>query len=525
MEPDSFDGTAAWEKACSRFGTATLRYLFNLDPEATQPDFTVPTIRSVIDTCAGDDLRRIPRPQYFSVACGVFLQIAAGTAFTHFEMLRAITGQRPQQPSNLVEALARLVRHGLLLEQFEGAEDRRFEIAAAFQTPELVDPVTVAFLEDEELSTLLPQQTPQDDPARPDNAVGLLWWSPGGGGTLFSQIVIGAIVEQTLARMRFRDALDESRIEEFVVESVDQLRRFAQGEPVDVVVMKGLDHIDVQGCIERETWGIRGADGLAIETFGESETRPRPRSIMWQTVPFHLVAAMRNEVDENTSLEVFQQLTREATAHRSGLFRHFDAVAFAILAHTHTSESRVSLATSGPWDLFPLQPTQAPLRIETLAQEPTVLSQGDLDEIAIVVDGITPVNDSMTIALTRITKSFTERRAQDDALIDAVIAWENMVGSRSETTFKVCSALAWLLEPEHAERRAALFNRCTKIYGVRSRLVHGDTDAILSSEDVDDAIRIATEAFKRIHGDARLRAMNSSSKRASHLTLQSASAQ
>lgn len=79
------------------------------------------------------------------------------------------------------------------------------------------------------------------------------------------------------------------------------------------------------------------------------------------------------------------------------------------------------------------------------------------------------------IAVTRrrILQAAAERRDPNDVLVDAVIAWESMVGADSETVFRVSGAMAWLLEPSDTKARAALQREIKKIYGLRSSVVHG----------------------------------------------------
>ena len=108
-----------------------------------------------------------------------------------------------------------------------------------------------------------------------------------------------------------------------------------------------------------------------------------------------------------------------------------------------------------------------------------------------------------------------------DGIIDAVIAWENVAGSKTETTFKVCAALAWLLEPDDVDRRSSVFTTAKRIYDVRSRVVHGDseTDEGKAAQLVPDAMEIAVKSMRRIHADPDLRAMNRSSARAERLIM------
>ena len=68
-----------------------------------------------------------------------------------------------------------------------------------------------------------------------------------------------------------------------------------------------------------------------------------------------------------------------------------------------------------------------------------------------------------------------ERRDPSDALLDAVIAWENLVGAdEGETTLRITTSLAWLLT-SRATDRDAMQKKLRDLYRLRSRIVHGST--------------------------------------------------
>lgn len=76
------------------------------------------------------------------------------------------------------------------------------------------------------------------------------------------------------------------------------------------------------------------------------------------------------------------------------------------------------------------------------------------------------------VAIGRTLRASAERRDFVDALVDAVIAWENLVGSqKGEPTLRVSASLAWLLEDDVA-KRTALRSELAKLYHLRSQVVH-----------------------------------------------------
>jgi hypothetical protein len=86
----------------------------------------------------------------------------------------------------------------------------------------------------------------------------------------------------------------------------------------------------------------------------------------------------------------------------------------------------------------------------------------------------TPYVDRIEVALTRILRAASERREPSDVLIDSVIAWESLFGSRQgEPTFRVTASMAALLGDSYEARRN-LAGDLRSIYNLRSDVVHGN---------------------------------------------------
>jgi hypothetical protein len=102
--------------------------------------------------------------------------------------------------------------------------------------------------------------------------------------------------------------------------------------------------------------------------------------------------------------------------------------------------------------------------------------------------------NKLQLAISRVVRATGERRDPVDVLIDSVIAWENLFGSKEgEPTLRVTTSLALLLEDDYAKRRK-LRSRLTKIYSLRSNAVHGtaipvDKEMALCNEALDIAIQ------------------------------------
>lgn len=107
------------------------------------------------------------------------------------------------------------------------------------------------------------------------------------------------------------------------------------------------------------------------------------------------------------------------------------------------------------------------------------------------------------VAVRRTIRAAMERADPADALVDAVIAWENLVGSRDgEPTLRVTAALAWLLEAEPEARRSRQI-ALKKLYTLRSDVVHGNRP--LGNQEAQqgsrDAQAVAVDALGKLLRD------------------------
>lgn len=107
---------------------------------------------------------------------------------------------------------------------------------------------------------------------------------------------------------------------------------------------------------------------------------------------------------------------------------------------------------------------------------------------------------NINVAVRRTLFSAADRVDPTDALVDAVIAWENLVGSRQgEPTLRVSTALAWLLA-KSAEERQELRRTIVGLYNVRSDVVHGNRFLTPqeANEKHQEALDIAVRALRAV---------------------------
>ena len=141
----------------------------------------------------------------------------------------------------------------------------------------------------------------------------------------------------------------------------------------------------------------------------------------------------------------------------------------------------------------PLHPSRPPAQAE-------LLSPAEIASLETWLQHVTNADLShVTIAVDRLLRAIWEMEATD-SLIDAVIAWENLVGTRSETSFRVTAALAKLVEDDRSKRHTTR-KELDKIYNARSRVVHGDPPDADLHVHRQGAIATTLEAFRRLIRD------------------------
>lgn len=110
-----------------------------------------------------------------------------------------------------------------------------------------------------------------------------------------------------------------------------------------------------------------------------------------------------------------------------------------------------------------------------------------------------PQVSKIELALSRVLRAIAERREPSDVLIDSVIAWESLFGTKEgEPTFRVTTCLAVLLEDSY-KARASLRKQLSDIYALRSKIVHGSAN--LKESDYpkcQEALNIAIRAIREL---------------------------
>lgn len=143
------------------------------------------------------------------------------------------------------------------------------------------------------------------------------------------------------------------------------------------------------------------------------------------------------------------------------------------------------------------------------------IDENKIKEITTWFDRFFNVNTkNIDTALKRLKYAIFERQHPEDAVVDAIIAWEAMFSEAFETSFKVTGTISkYISQPSERE---AFYSRLKKLYGLRSDIVHGKKNGLLDKECIEslrsEVISIGMNCLTRLISDGNLLAMSPSER-------------
>ena len=107
-----------------------------------------------------------------------------------------------------------------------------------------------------------------------------------------------------------------------------------------------------------------------------------------------------------------------------------------------------------------------------------------------------PVETFRVAAHRLVSAGLVYNKSAEDRLVDAAVAWEALFGSqdRDQLALQLSLCIAWLLAPDNHAERECVFRRAKKIYGLRSKLVHGGG---AKPSEVEEAANELTEWLRQ----------------------------
>lgn len=344
----------------------------------------------------------------------------------------------------------------------------------------------------------------------------LLSSAAGGARQDLQGLIVGIVI--TAIRAMYFESAEQSPavLVQRVIENYEALKRIARGEPIQIRIVHGLAGVILPPGVEIATpWGVVkpapvSSSNQRFYAFGGF--RPATTAVLLRSHT-GIVRVSRDESPEilGPELEVFEteQRIRELLPLAFALAIEGDRRCAPIVTFTTALppfSSGFGTSSSGilgsPWQQATIQENDVPA-IEEWARRLN-----------------TRHVENLQVTARRIVSAIAVRTDRSDALVDAVMAWESLVGTNSETVFRVTAALSKLLEANPAARRE-LRKSLGETYNLRSRVVHGDTvDQAKVAEAADKATDIALAATRALYGRRPEWLTYSSTERADRLVLE-----
>ena len=307
--------------------------------------------------------------------------------------------------------------------------------------------------------------------------------------------IVGSAAARVVAEGKPTDELQALR--DATGDVLDELRRAIDGDEVRAIAVTAFEGVALPAQARVELpWGI-----LRPATQIEEDMQPfggmAPTAILVSRPPLRIRLG-----DPDEPLSFFDQ---EAAASQQVASQH---VALAVLLAVEREDFAVAIPV---WSTQVL-PAQigwgfsGSVSTRLFSRSPgEPLREGEIERLRVWAALVAQYYDpSIQVAVRRTLSAIRERIDAEDALIDAVVAWENLFGhgGQTEVIFRVTSALTLLLERDPA-KRATLRTALGKVYAVRSTVVHGGElrpkDDLQGRKEL--AIRTAIDALRSLLRD------------------------
>lgn len=312
---------------------------------------------------------------------------------------------------------------------------------------------------------------------------------PGGGMRGPSDGIIKGIFSAAFLQIYYlRQPNTENTFVRNVLEGFEELRRAIRGERVRSYLITGIGRLSLpEGSQVTTPWGIVKPASTANPTpFFRPFWQPQTTCILAEPKlwPVHID---RSPNPQHSFDIADQPITRS----------HYLFPLACALASKESANPVVPLVT---WTTSIL-PFMGSYSYSTPLLPPVFSANMDFGERTIELEEWTRIVDrthapNVDVAARRVVSAVAHRNDKSDSLIDAVMVWENLLGTSNEVTFRVSAALTKLIE-KNPNNRLVLRKRLSDIYAIRSRLVHGSpVDPAELNPACDEAIDVAIQALR-----------------------------
>lgn len=305
--------------------------------------------------------------------------------------------------------------------------------------------------------------------------------------TFISNILLTAVDLTVLENKQF----NEKMIQVNILKSIERFKSFSRGEEVPEECLIGLSGFSVSDDL---IIGFGNLTANALNNFqstyffGNEYTsliikNSFKRKLIFKGNQKEMQSFLANP---QTQISNFFQKVVELT-------RSVRLALILTLANSNTLlysfvEGDYLISSTGNLNSFLWKDTHLQKKISEIKIDKNIANKISIKYLTIIDNDLSSIN----IAINRLLSASCMRDSLDDMLIDAVMCWENIIGSEHEVTFKVCASMAKLLA-QNKEESEQIFNELKKIYNNRSELIHGNTKYQTNQDYVNKAIIYAAK--------------------------------
>lgn len=309
---------------------------------------------------------------------------------------------------------------------------------------------------------------PEFSPLRPtgQDRPPLVMTVSGGVRMTLDEMVVGLFAAAAIQHFCQRIEGSEAAFVSSVIQNFEELRRAAQGEQVRSHTITGISGVALpEGSHATTPWGVLRPAPQGLDEMHFLLNKPQTHSILVEP----RLLSVRFDWSAEPKMDFEQEFIRAPKANL--LFPITCAIASTDIANPAGPVETWTTTVLPFQSYFGYSHSSLPSKIHN----PPVNFGArirELEDWARLIDSTH--SSTIDVAAARLVSAIGRRLDPVDSLIDAVMVWENLLGTSTETTFRVTASLAKLLESDRVQRQK-LQKELAKIYGIRSRIVHGGT--------------------------------------------------
>jgi hypothetical protein len=341
-------------------------------------------------------------------------------------------------------------------------------------------------------------------------------WSNGGGDTVaFSGIPQAILLRASGASVSGKSALNAYILS--VRQTLSTARSLASGRKTKVsAIVACYSTALADDVIEIVLTEGRFRHKTAIDHYLIQES---PHENVVLEIPMELQLAGQMDLDADGFPSLSQALQKSGEDFHEDLQRRISRARMAVLLSSKADET---LAVGQSFSSVPnpltlnLSNGRSPLAWPVAPFQSRPLESADEATIQGWDALLAGLPSGVRTGQERLLAAVSERFSPHDGFIDAVIAWENLFGAAGDTTLRVCGSLAALLHPDDSGQRNEFYKEITKVYGQKSKLVHGGENRMTSAEATEirnRSVGIAVDAWREVLRSPELRSAKTSEDR------------